>query len=119
MRKCSVRTLKWIRNIIIMAGIAGGLIIWCRIPGTISNNPLVHVGNSMKGSKIGLLILLVLPLLSLFAGIRQEEIHTDDEAECARLEEGMHRAAVKAQICFAVGESVLVLALMLAAILFS
>lgn len=119
MSKWSVKTLKLVRNMVILAGMAGGLIIWFGITGMISNNHLVHVGNSITGSKKGLLILLVLPLFSLFAGNRQEEIHTDDETECTRLKEGRQRAVVKTQICFAAGESALVLALMLAAVLFS
>lgn len=118
MNKWSLRTLKWIRNIIIMVGIAGGLIIWLRVPSVMLNNRFIHVGNGKYGSKIGMLILLILPFFSLFAGMEKDEIHTDDETERTRLGEETKRATVNTQICYAIAESILVLGLMFAGILF-
>lgn len=115
MDKRSIKALTKIRNIIIMVGIVGGLIIWFRIPDGILNNRLIHVGNGKYGSKIGLLILLVLPVFSIFSGIKKDEIHTEDDDERVELEEEMKRATINTQICYAICESALVLILMLIA----
>lgn len=114
MNQQSLKTLIWIRNIIIAVGIAGGLIIWLRVPSMIANNGFLHVGNGQLGSKIGLLILLPFPLLSLLAGKGQDAIHGSDETERTRLEDERKRATVRTQICYAIGEVIVVLGLMLA-----
>lgn len=119
MNRRSLKTLKRARNIIVAVGIIGGLIIWNAVPWVISNNRLMHVGNGQYGSKIGLLILLVLPLLSFLASMEQEEIHTDDETERARLEEETKKAVVNKQICLAIGESITVWFLMCIAVFFT
>ncbi len=117
MNKLSLKTLKLIRNIIIIAGIAGGLIIWLGVPDMILNNRLVHVGNGRYGSKIGMLIILGLPLFSLFPYTVQEEIHSDDEAERAKLEEEAQRANVSTQISLGIFRAIVVWFIMFAAIL--
>ncbi len=101
-----------------MIGVVGGLLLWLRIPATILNSRFIHVGNGKYGSKIGLLVLLILPLFSLLGGINQDEFHADDETERVRLEEERKKKAVNTQICYAIGESILVLGLMLAGGLF-
>lgn len=118
MNRWSLRTLKWVRNIIIMVGIVGGLIIWLNIPSMILNNSLIHVGNGKFGSKIGMLSILILPLLCLIFSTDQSEIHTDDEAERARLETEMRKATVNIQICHAIVETIIVLGVMSAGMLF-
>lgn len=118
MNKWSLKTLRLIRDITIVVGILGGLIVWFRVPSMISNSLFLHVGNGKYGSKIGMLILLILPLSSLLVGREQNEIHVDNENERARLERERKISTVKTQICYAIGEAILVLGLMIAGILF-
>lgn len=118
MNKWSLKTLKLIRDITIMVGIVGGLIIWFMVPSTIANSRFLHVGNGKYGSKIGMLIFLIIPLSSLLIGKAQDEIHAEDESERARLERERNISTIKAQICCAVCEAILVLGLMIAGILF-
>lgn len=118
MSKWSLKTLRWMRDIIIIAGIAGGLILWLGVPSIIQNNRLVHAGNGQYGFKLGLLILLIVPLFALLPGNEHDEIHTDDEAERTKVEEEMKRATLNRQVCIAIGCSIVLLGSMLAAILF-
>ncbi len=120
MNQWSLRALKWMRNIIIIAGILGGLILWLGIPSTILNNRLVHVGNGKYGLKIGLLSLLVLPLLCFLEEISiwRDEIHTNDEAERAKLVEERKKAIIRTEICLAICLSIVEWGSMFAALLF-
>lgn len=120
MNQWSLRALKWMRNIIIIVGILGGLILWLGIPSTILNNRLVHVGNGKYGLKIGLLSLLVLPLLCFLEGISkwQDEIHTNDETERAKLEEEKKKAIISREICLAICLCIVEWGSMSAALLF-
>ncbi len=96
------------RRVDIMAG----------VPSIIQNNRLVHAGNGQYGFKIGLLILLIVPLFALLPGNEYGEIHTDDETERTKVEEEMKRATLNRQVCIAIGCSIVLLGSMLAAILF-
>ena len=56
-----------------------------------------------------------LPSLSFLTSMEQDEIHTDDETERARLEEATKKAVINKQIYFAIGETITVWLLMLIA----
>lgn len=118
MNRWSLKTLRWMRDIIIIAGIAGGLILWLGVPSIIQNNRLVHAGNGQYGFKLGLLILLIVPLFALLPGNEYGEIHTDDKTERTKVEEEMKRATLNRQVCIAIGCSIVLLGSMLVAILF-
>lgn len=55
------------------------------------------------------------PSLSFLTSMEQDEIHTDDETERARLEEATKKTVINKQICFAIGKTITVWLLMLIA----
>lgn len=57
MKKLSTKQLKILRNLICVAGIAGGFVLWTFLPDTFRNGRLFHVGNGEFGFKAGALIL--------------------------------------------------------------
>ena len=118
MDKMSSTRLKRIRNIIMVAGIVAAFIIWLFIPWVIENNRLVHVGNGRFGSKIGFLLILGLPLFGLIPHRPDEEIHTDDPVERARIEEEWEIASAKLQIIFTAAEGATACFVMFLAIVF-
>ena len=83
----NAKTIKFIRNIIILIGIAGGFVIWLFVPDTIRNSSLFHIGNGATGSKYGFLLMLPLPLFSLFFIRQPQEFHGNDKELAAREQE--------------------------------
>lgn len=72
--------IKRLRNVIVLVGIAGSFLIWLFIPPVIRNDAFMHVGNGPYGSKIGCLLLLVIPLFALIRDKGELEFHGEDEA---------------------------------------
>lgn len=65
MNRLSSKNLRWIRNIIMFAGMIIVFILWLQIPPIIENNRLVHVGNGKYGLRLGFLLMVLFPLLGL------------------------------------------------------
>ena len=118
MDKLTSRKLKHIRNIIMIAGIVAAFIIWLFIPWVIENNRMVHVGNGRFGSKIGFLLILGFPLFGLIPQRPEEEIHTDDPIERARIEEEWEKASAKIQIILTAAEGLTACFVMFLAVVF-
>ena len=118
MDKLTSTKLKHIRNIIMIAGIVAAFIIWLFIPWVIENNRMVHVGNGRFGSKIGFLLILGFPLFGLIPQRPEEEIHTDDPIERARIEEEREKASAKIQIILTVAEGLTACFVMFLAVVF-
>lgn len=104
MKKLTTKELTNIRNIIIAVTMIGGLIIWFFLPGFVKNGSLIHVGNGTYGSKIGLLLALLLPLFALIPNTQKEEIHTEDPVERKTVLEKQSAKERKIQIAVAVIE---------------
>ena len=83
MKNLSIKQLKLIRNLICVAGIVGGFILWTFLPNTFQNTSLFHVGNGESGFKVGALILLLIQFFAFLPDTNQEEIHTEDPEERA------------------------------------
>ncbi len=105
MNKLTAKKLRIIRNSIIVVGIALAFVIWLQIPSVIENSALFHVGNGKYGSKMGALLLLFLPLFALIPNKPGDEIHTEDIAERAKIEEEWEVHSLKTQITYAVCET--------------
>lgn len=87
MKKLSIKQLKIVRNLVCVAGILGGFILWTFLPDTFRNTSLFHIGNGEFGFKAGALILLLIQFFAFIPNTQQEEIHTEDPEERAKLEE--------------------------------
>lgn len=98
MKKLSVKQLKLIRNLICVAGIVGGFILWTFLPDVFTNTKLFHVGNGAYGFKAGALILLPLQFLAFLPDTHSSEIHTEDPAQRATLMEARARKDAVRQI---------------------
>lgn len=81
----TARKFKLLRNIVILATIAIGFGLWLAMPATISNNALFHIGSGESGSKLGALVILLLPFISLTPDKNAPEIHTEDPKEKAKM----------------------------------
>lgn len=103
MKKRSIKQLKIIRNLICVAGILGGFILWLFLPDTFQNTKLFHVGDGGSGFKGGALILLLIQFFALIPDINKPEIHTENPEERAQLEEEYGRKEVVRQIYTAIG----------------
>lgn len=103
MKKLSNRQLKVLRNVISIAGVVIGIIMWCFVPAIFKNSDTFHVGNGEYGSKYGILLVL---LLQLFAFIpynkHGEEIHTDDPEERKQLELKNEKKSLEIQVIMAI-----------------
>lgn len=106
LRSFSTKNLRWIRNIAVAAEMIVVLILWTFIPAVIENNSIVHVGNGKYGLKAGFLLLALLPLLGLLtrggSNWDDVDIHTDDAAEKARIEDARKSETLKCQILLSV-----------------
>lgn len=103
MKKRSIKQLKIIRNLICVAGIVGGFILWTLLPDTFRNTGLFHVGNGEYGNKAGVLILLLIQFFAFIPDTRQSEIHAEDPEERSRLEEERARKEATRQVFTALG----------------
>lgn len=108
MKKLTVKGLTNTRNIIMAVTMIGGLIVWFFMPGFVKNTGIIHVGNGEYGSKIGLLLALLLPLFSLIPNTQKDEIHAEDPAERAAILEEQLKKERKMQIAVAVLELLIV-----------
>ncbi|MCR5118668.1 MAG: hypothetical protein K6B44_03490 [Lachnospiraceae bacterium] len=103
MKRFSNGQLKLIRNLICIAGIAGGFVLWIFLPETFRNTKLFHIGNGEYGSKNGVLILLLIQFLAFIPNADRQKIHADDQEERAMLEEERKREELVRQIYTALG----------------
>lgn len=108
MNKLTAKNLRWIRYVIMFAGIIAAFILWLCIPSFIENNSLVHMGNGKYGSKLGFLLIVILPFLGLIPRKQNlwedmEEIHTDDVKERARIEEERKIREERLKLVYTVG----------------
>lgn len=105
------KTCKLLRNIFIFAGIIGGFIVWKFVPAVIENSSAYHVGNGKYGPKIGMLLLLFLPLFSLLFRPEAPEFHGEDEALIAEETEKSRKKAYASGMVTALFMSLLVIVL--------
>lgn len=101
MKKLTSKQLRTIRIIIILGGMLISFCIWQQLPDVISNNALYHVGNGKTGSKTGMLLIALIPLIGFVPCRTNEEIHTKDETERAELQEKADKRAEKTQLAVA------------------
>lgn len=101
MKSLTSKQLRTIRIFIIFIGILISFCIWLFWPDVINNNPLYHVGNGKYGSKIGALLIVLIPLFGFCPSGTNEEIHSTDPVERAELQEKLNKRAEKIQIAVA------------------
>lgn len=101
MKKLTSKQLRTIRRVIIVVGMLLCFIIWLFIPDVIKNNAAFHVGNGKYGSKIGALVIVLLPLFGFIPTRMEEEIHTKDPKERAELQEKFDRRSEEMQLVIA------------------
>ena len=106
------RKLGLIRNIVLIVGIVTAFVIWIFLPWTFKNTPLFHVGNGEYGSKWGSLVLLPIPLFSLFYRRKKQEFYGDDEEYKKAEQEESNKKSMQAGLFTAIGLSILIVALM-------
>ncbi len=102
MKKLSSKQLRTIRIFTIVIGMLISLIIWLFLPDVINNNALFHVGNGRYGSKIGALLIMLIPLFGFIPARMDEEIHSEDLMERAELQEKFDKRAEKIQFVVAI-----------------
>ena len=101
MKKLTSKQLRTIRILIIVIGLLISFCIWLFWPDVINNNALYHVGNGKYGSKIGALLLVLIPLFGFIPCRTDEEIHSKDSMERADLKEKFDKRAEEIQIAVA------------------
>jgi hypothetical protein len=112
MNKPSTRQLKNIRNMICVAGIVVGFILWKFLPDTFQNTRLFHIGNGESGSKTGALILLLIQFIAFIPDTNKPEIHTEDPGELVQLEAEHGRKEALRQVYTAIGLALTIWAIM-------
>lgn len=95
--KLSSKALVFIRNCVVFGAMIIGAVIWLMLPG----QTIIHLESRAVGSKMLLLILLVLPLFALIPCYDLPEFHTDAEENRIELEKAKQNNAV-IQIALAV-----------------
>ncbi|MBP3593511.1 MAG: hypothetical protein J6J44_03205 [Lachnospiraceae bacterium] len=98
MKKLSSQQLRTIRIFTIIIGMLICFVIWLCLPDVINNNALFHVGNGKTGSKLGALLLVLIPLFGFIPGRMEEEIHTKDSKERVELKEKFDRKSEEIQL---------------------
>ena len=93
MKKLNSKQLRIIRILTVVIGMLISFCIWLFWPDVINNNPLYHVGNGKYGSKIGALLILLIPLFGFCPSGLNEEIHSTDPIERAELQEKLDKRA--------------------------
>ncbi len=106
-----------IRNLVVIAGIIVGSVIWLFIPTTIKNSSIMHIGTGEYGSKLGLLIALPLPLFSYFFHRKKLDFYGTDEDLKNEEQEKSDKQQMWMGLVTALLEVGIVLALMLAALI--
>lgn len=101
MKKLSSQQLRTIRIFTIIIGMLISFVIWLFLPDVINNNALFHAGNGKTGSKIGALLLVLIPLFGFIPGRMDEEIHTKDSMERVELQEKLDRKSEEIQLAVA------------------
>ena len=101
MKKLSSLQLRTIRIFTIIIGMLISFVIWLFLPDVISNNALFHVGNGKYGSKMGALLLVLIPLFGFIPGRMGEEIHTKDSMERGALKEKLDKKSEEIQLAVA------------------
>lgn len=96
------KQMKIIRNIIMGTSVILGFICWLAIPYEFKSSSLFHVGTGEYGTKVGSLILLILPLLALIPNKDENEVHTDEPAEREKLMEEYAMREAKRQVMKAI-----------------
>ena len=90
MKKLSIKTLKRVRNSIILIGILISFLIWLAMPAVFRNTKIFHVGSSTYGHKAGALLCVALPLLTfvatLFSKVNKPEFHAEGDEEFQKAE---------------------------------
>lgn len=98
MKKLSSQQLRIIRIFTIIIGMLISFVIWLLLPDVIKNNALFHVGNGKYGSKLGALLLVLIPLFGFIPSRMGEEIHTKDSMERGELKEKLDRKSEEIQL---------------------
>lgn len=104
--------MKMIRNIIIGVTVVIGFICWLAIPYEFKNSSFFHIGTGERGTKVGALILLLLPLIALSPNKNEEEVHTDDPAEREKMVEELALREAKNQVMIAIFLGITVIAIL-------
>jgi len=101
MKKLTSKQLRTIRILIIVSGMLISFFIWLFLPDVINNNALYHVGNGKYGSKLGMLLIVLIPLFGFIPCRTDEEIHSKDSMERAELQEKFDKRAEETQLAVA------------------
>ena len=90
MKKLSIKTLKRVRNSIILIGMLVSFLIWLAMPAVFRNTKIFHVGSGTYGHKAGALLGVALPLLTfvatLFSKVNKPEFHAEGDEEFQKAE---------------------------------
>ena len=108
----NARHYKIIRNMIVFVGMAVAFVIWLFLPDTFKNSALFHVGNGEYGSKLGVLIILPLPMISLGIGNGKKESYSDDQDYRSQEDIRAEYKNMQLGLITAIALSLLVIALM-------
>ena len=101
MNKLSGKTLRIIRNVVLVACMAATFLAWLTMPVVFRNTRTYHIGNTAWGNKYFLLFTIPFPLLALLIPMDKSEIselHGDDEDYKAQLKEHALRNQMLTQI---------------------
>lgn len=107
----TARKYKFLRNVFIFAGILISFIIWLFLPSAFRNTSVFHVGTGAYGSKWGILLVLSLPLFSLFFRTGEIQFHGDDEAFSKEEQEASDKAQMQCGMVAALALSLVSIAL--------
>ena len=98
MKKLNSKQLRTIRFLTVVIGMLISFCIWLFWSDVINNNALYHVGNGKHGSKIGALLIVLIPLFGFIPCRTDEEIHSEDSMERAELQEKFDKRAETIQL---------------------
>ncbi len=96
------KQMRFVRNMIMIATVIGGFILWLFIPHDFKNTAFFHVGNGEYGTKAAALIFLLFPLLALIPNKDESEVHTEDPKEREKLMEEYALREAKRQVIVAI-----------------
>ena len=101
MKRLTSKQLRIIRILIVVIGILISFCIWLFLPDVINNNALYHVGNGKYGSKMGMLLIVLIPLFGFIPCRTDEEIHSKDSMERAEQQGKFNKRAEEIQLAVA------------------